>query len=217
MKKLILLAAAFMIVLSGCGKEENTPSVIAPGTEEQVQDPVQQQEPERETVFKNEDIDQAKKMAQQYVAVLTEFHGRTARTTADFDNLQTEMSEKIKSTISVHRQSSIVQITKTQRNEKDILELSASRFKLFPEEAEEIYYKNINVSELIIPMSYAFQGKYASGDPKMYKLHFVKTYDGQVQIIRDGFFIGGSNLEKKDQDEFDPYNAEKLKNDLKIQ
>lgn len=216
MKKLILLAAAFMIVLSGCGKE-NTPSVSAPGAEEQVQDPVQQQEPEREAVFKNEDIDQAKKMAQQYVATLTEFHGRTARTTSDFDDLQTEMAGKIKSTISVHRQSSIVQITKTQRNEKDILELSASRFKLFLEEAEEIHYANINVSELIIPMSYAFQGKYANGDPKMYKLHFVKTNEGQVQVIRDGFLIGGSNLEKKDQDEFDPYNAEKLKNDLKIQ
>lgn len=217
MKKLILLAAAFMIVLSGCGKEENTPSTVPPGAEKQVQEPVKQiEEPEREAVFKNEDIDQAKKMAQQYVAALTEFHGRAARTTADFDNLQMEMSKKIKSTISVHRQSSIVQITKTQRNDSDILELSASRFKLFLEEAEEIHYKNINVSELIIPMSYAFQGKYASGDPKMYDLHFVKNNEGQVQVIRDGFLIGGTNLEKKDQEE-DPYNAEKLKNDLKIQ
>ncbi|WP_160036865.1 hypothetical protein [Paenibacillus sp. An7] len=217
MKKLILLAAALMIVLSGCGKEENTPSTVPPGAEKQVQKPVKQiEEPEREAVFKNEDIDQAKKMAQQYVAALTEFHGRTARTTADFDKLQTEMSEKIKATISVHRQSRIAQVSGSQRNDKDVLELSASRFKLFIEEAEEIYYENINVSELIIPMSYVFPGK-DTNDPKLYKIHFVKTNEGQVQILKDGFFIGGPDLEKKDQEEVDPYNAEKLKNDLKIQ
>ncbi|QNR70566.1 hypothetical protein IAQ67_29350 (plasmid) [Paenibacillus peoriae] len=214
MKKLILLAAAFIIVLSGCTKE-NPPPVSNPiGGGEQVQEPVQ--EPQREAVFKNEDIDQAKKMAQQYVATITEFHGRTAHTTADFDNLQTEMSEKIKAVISVHPQSRITQVSGTERNDKDLLELSASRFKLFPEEVEEIYYENLNASELIIPMSYLIPGKNASKEPKIYKLHFVKSNDGQIQLIRDGFFVGGPDLEKKDQ-EVSPFDKDKLKNDLKIQ
>ncbi|GIP45129.1 hypothetical protein J45TS6_35880 [Paenibacillus sp. J45TS6] len=217
MKKLILLAASFMIVLSGCGKEENTPSTVPLGAEKQVQEPAKQiEEPEREAVFKNEDIDQAKKMAQQYVAVLTEFHGRKAHTTSDIEGLQREMSEKIKSAISIHKDSRIYQESGTRRNEANNLDLSASRFELFLEEAKEVYYPNLTVSELIIPMTYIIPGKNSSGDPKTYKLHFVKNNNNQIQLI-DGFFVGGPDLEKKDQEEVDPYNAEKLKNDLKIQ
>ncbi|MEF3355382.1 hypothetical protein PV403_19800 [Paenibacillus sp. GYB006] len=217
MKKLILLAASFMIVLSGCGKEENTPSTVPLGAEKQVQEPAKQiEEPEREAVFKNEDIDQAKKMAQQYVAALTEFHGRKAHTTSDIEGLQREMSEKIKSTIYIHSQSRILQVSGVEISEKNILELGASRFGLLLDDHKEVYYPKLNVSELIIPMSYVFPGK-DTNDPKLYKVHFVKTNEGQVQIIKDGFFIGGPDLEKKDQEEVDPYSAEKLKNDLKIQ
>lgn len=216
MKKLILLAAAFMIVLSGCSKEEQpVTNPIGGGEQVKEQEPVQ--EPEREAVFRNEDIDQAKKMAQQYVAVITEFHGRKASTTANIDGLQKEMSEKIQSEISIHKDSRIYPESGTRRNEDNIMELSASRFGLLLEEAQEVYYPNLNVSELIIPMTYVIPGKYASGDPKTYKLHFVKNNDNQVQLIYDGFFVGGSNLEKKDQDEVDPYNPEKLKEDLQIQ
>lgn len=99
----------------------------------------------------------------------------------------------------------------TRRNEDNFMELSASRFGLLLEDAQEVYYPNLNVSELIIPMTYVIPGKYASGDPNTYKLHFVKNNDNQVQLIYDGFFVGGSHLEKKDQDEVDPYNPEKLK------
>lgn len=214
MKKLIFLAAAVMIVLSGC---KDTPSPVSnpSGGGGQVQEPVQQQEPEREEVFKNEDIDQAKKMAQQYIATLTEFHGRKAHTTSDIETLQKEMSEKIKAAISIHKDSRIYQESGTRRNEKNTMELSASRFKLFLDEANEVYYPNLDVTELIIPMSYVIPGKYASGDPKTYKLHFVKTNDNQVQLI-DGFIVGGPDLEKKEQ-EVDPYSAKKLKDDLQIQ
>ncbi|EFU39321.1 hypothetical protein PVOR_25218 [Paenibacillus vortex V453] len=218
MKKLIFLAAAFIIVLSGCSKDDSPAPVSNPiGGGEQVQEPVQQQEPQREAVFKNEDIDQAKKMAQQYVAVITEFHGRKASTTAEIDGLQKEMSEKIKSTISIHKDSRINSESGTRRNEENILDLSASRFQLLLEEAQEVYYPNLNVSQLIIPMNYVMPGKYASSDPHTYKLRFVKSNDNQVQLIYDGFLIGGPNLEKKDQDEVDPYNPEKLKEDLQIQ
>jgi hypothetical protein len=217
-KKLIFLAAAFIIVLSACSKDDSPAPVSNPiGGGEQVQEPVQQQEPKREAVFKNEDIDQAKKMAQQYVATLTGFHGRTVFSTADVDGLQKEMSEKIKSTISIHEQSRIYPESGTSSNDDHKMELSASRFGLLLEEAQEVYYPNLNVSELIIPMTYVIPGKYASGDPKTYKLHFVKNNDNQVQLIYDGFFVGGTNLEKKDQDEVDPYNSEKLKEDLQIQ
>lgn len=216
MKKLFLLVAAFMVILSGCGKDNEAP-VINPGGGEEVKKPEQQKEPEQETVFKNEDIDQAKKMAQQYIAVLTEFHGRRAHTTSDIESLQKEMSEKIKSDISIHKESRIYQESGTKRNEKKTLELSASRFELFLDDVEEVHYPNINASELTIPISYLFPGKYANEEPKMYKLHFVKTSEGEIQIIRDGFVIGGPDLPKKDQEEVDSYDPEKLKNDLQIQ
>ncbi|WP_063568344.1 hypothetical protein [Paenibacillus sp. O199] len=216
MKKLILLAAAFMIVLSGCSKEE--PPVTNPiGGGEQVKEQEPVQEPEREAVFRNEDIDQAKKMAQQYVAVITEFHGRTAHTTAELDGLHEEMSDKIKNSIAIHSQSRVTRISGTERNENDILELSASRFSLLTDEATEVYYENINVSELTIPMTYKIPGKYASKEPKKYTLHFVKTNENQVQLIRDGFFVSGTDLEEKDQESINPFNKDKLKNDLKIQ
>lgn len=205
-----------MIFLSGCSKEESQVNKPVGGG-----DLVREQQPsldsEREAVFKNEDIDLAKKMAQQYVAVITEFHGRKASTTAEIDSLQKEMSEKIKSTISIHEESRINSESGTRRNEDNILELSASRFQLLLEEAQEFYYPNLNVSQLIIPMNYLMPGKYASSEPHTYKLRFVKTNDNQVQLIYDGFLVGGPNLEKKDQDEVDPYNPEKLKEDLKIQ
>lgn len=215
MKKLIFLATAFMIVLSGCTKDTSPRSS---GNGEQVQEPLQQQQPKREAVFKNEDIDQAKKMAQRYVAILTEFHGRRVRTTADFDNLQAEMSRKIKAAIPIYEDSRISPATDTQRNDQDILELSASRFQLFLDNAQEIYYPILKVSELTIPMTYKVSEshKYAIHKSFKYTLHFVKTTDNQVQFIRDGFFVGGDNLEQK-EGEYTPYEAQKVKRDLHIQ
>ncbi|MDR6726133.1 hypothetical protein J2W91_004639 [Paenibacillus amylolyticus] len=216
MKKLILLVAAFMIVLLGCSKDES-PVMSPVSSGEQVKQSEQELNVVREAVFKNEDIEQAQNMARQYLATLTEFHGRSVFTTADVDGLQKEMSEKIKSTIAIHEESRIYPYSGTKSNDDDKMELSASRFELLLDEAREVYYPNLNVSQLIIPMNYLMPGKYASSDPHTYRLRFVKTNDNQVQLIYDGFFIGGPNLEKKDQEEVDPYNPEKLKEDLKIQ
>ncbi|MDO7908753.1 hypothetical protein Q5741_20420 [Paenibacillus sp. JX-17] len=206
MKSIFMLITAFMIVLSGSGKEQ---SRVSSNVKEQ--QPVQQSE--REAVFYNEDIDQAKKMAQQYIAILTEFHGRSVFSAKDEEMVLHEMSIKIKETISVHERSYIYPERGAKSGDDHKLELNASRFGLLLDEAKEVYYPNLNVSELIIPMTYVTPGKYS---PKTYKLHFVKNNDEEVQLIYDGFFVGGSNLGKKAQDDVDPRNPEKLKEDLGI-
>ncbi|AOZ94876.1 hypothetical protein [Paenibacillus crassostreae] len=217
MKRFFILATVLIIVLSGCSKDSPANKMTSIQQNSPVEGGGEVQEPVRESVFKNEDVDKAKKLAREYVAIITSFHGRKAHTTQDIDNLQSEMSIKIKNSIPIHSQSRVTRLSGTERNEDDILELSASRMSISSDEAKEVYYKHINVSELIIFMEYTIPGKYAKNEPKQYRIRFVKTMDNQVQIIKDGFFIGGPDLEKKDQEDSYSLDKNKLKNELQIQ
>ncbi|WP_068505912.1 hypothetical protein [Paenibacillus kribbensis] len=203
MKKTVISLVVILLIASGCSNKENqvtkTPSV-------------EQGQSTQETVFTSADISSAKELSKQYVSILTSFHGRSARTTQELDQIQKEMMDKIKKGMLLFQDSSIYRTSDTKRNNDDVLELNASSFQI-GDKTEEIYYTNIDAHELIVPMIYTKPGT----DKKFnYELRFVKTLDNEVQLIKDGFYVSGPDLKKKDNEAYeDSYKKPELQQEVK--
>lgn len=207
--KRLFLTIVISLTLFGCGNQEEVDQNT------QVETPIEEKN-DSDGVFTKEDQNIAENKAKKFIVLLTEFHGRTVKTSEDYKSIQEEMNKKENMLDLFHDNVHFVKVTSIDQNENNNLMLSTDRFVL-GEKGSVKYYQYIDAHELIIPLTYK------SGNDKELQssIRFVKNLDGEIQIS-SASLVGGLDLEKDDEEAYyDEYERkelqEEVKNDLKIQ
>ncbi|MGM1023759.1 MAG: hypothetical protein ACQEXV_25270 [Bacillota bacterium] len=205
MKKLATLLM-LCIIAAGCSNDTQPTNEITKTPS------VDQEQTASKNLFTSNDITAAKGISEQYISILVGFNGRAVRTSQQLDDVQKELTEKIKKQEWIFPDSSIYRTSDTKRSKDDLLELAAASLHI-GDTIEEIYYSNIDAHELIVPMTYTKPG---INKTFQYSLRFVKTLDNEIQLIKDGFYISGPDLKKKDNEAYeDSYKKTEIQQEVK--
>lgn len=212
MKRSISLIIVTSLILFGCqtGNKENVENT-------NVEHNSTKKQTENRQIFTKEDRKTAKEKAEKYLVLLTEFHGKTVRTSEDYRTVQNQMNQRADELGVLHESVYIVSPTSIVQDDNDFLILRMENFKL-GEEITEKHYEYINAHELIIPCTYTTPKNSKNIN---YNFKFIKTLDGDIQIV-DALLVNGMNLERMDEDAYyDEYNRKEMqkevKGELKIQ
>ena len=200
---------SFVITLFGCGNQEEVDQNT------QVETPTDEKN-ESDGVFTKEDQNIAEKKAKEFIVLLTEFHGRTVKTSEDYKVIQEEMTKKAETQGLLHEEAHFVQPNDIVQDDEGLLMLSSEKFTLSKAVVEK-HYEYLDAHELIIPLTY----NSANSVNHNYTFKFVKTLDDEIKISK-ALLVIGIDLEKDDEDAYyDEYERkelqEEMKNDLKIQ
>lgn len=165
-----------------------------------------------QNIFALEDIDKATNEAKQYIAMLNGLHGKTLRTGEEMRTAQKNLGDQLKSAGIMHAKSHVLLPENTAyRNKDGLIQMPASSFTVHADQAAETYYANINAHVLTIPVDFTT----LTGKAVTYPFVFVKTMDGQVQLM-DGLLVSGINLKKKDEDAYyDTLGKDALQKEIK--
>lgn len=147
-------------------------------------------------VFSKDDQTKATLLTQQLIDILSQYDGKS------FDPAYPEQQQvpkviydKIQQQLNlVYKDSSITISTLMKFQSKDN-KLRFSRNLFVIGMPLEIYYKTLNVHELIIPITY----KNRDGRNLNYELYFVKTINGELKVI-DGLVAVGKDFKKLEEE-----------------
>ncbi|MED0649926.1 hypothetical protein P9246_10995 [Aeribacillus pallidus] len=214
MKKWLLLplvvAGASLIGLVGCQAETKKST--------QVEENQQKEQEQSKMFFSKEDRQIARKKAEQYIATLTEFNGRSVFKDEENEKVREELNHLADEQKLIHPESYFANPQYTSfinTNEDSKLVLSSDRFQL-GDTFQENYYKYIDVHELTLPIRYKAISETSSEDVQLESnICFVKTADGEIYILSAPMLVG-EDLKKKNEDAYyDEYNREEIKQEIK--
>ncbi len=206
---IISLSALILVLIGGItffslkdGNSQNTLNPVGNKTEE-------------DRIFSKDDITKATLLTQQFIDILSQYDGKPGYLSKEIDQTSNEINEKVNQQLKLfyntnYSISSIPTIAfNSMTSDNNTLRLNRNLFVIGM--AEEVYYKTINVHELIIPVTYTFE----NGNQFVHKIHFVKINNGELKVIK-GFIVEGRDIKKLNNEAtMDSLNQQKYINEAK--